>query len=59
MEQAEAAARGQWFSGGKSELDRARWSLTATRGNPRDSATENTPPMGLLRQLSGKGEMVR
>ena len=30
--------------GGKSELGRARWSLTATRSDPRDSATENIPP---------------
>ena len=29
---------------GKSGLHRAGWLLTATRGNPRDSATENRPP---------------
>ena len=31
-------------SRGKSGLQRARWWLTATRGDPRDSATENKPP---------------
>ncbi len=31
--------------GGKSEQDRARRRLTAARGNPRESATENTQPM--------------
>ena len=30
--------------GGKSGLRRARWSLTATRGDPRESATETIPP---------------
>ena len=30
--------------GGKSELDRARWSLTATGSDPRESATESKPP---------------
>src|SRR5690606_35922923 len=30
--------------GGKSELGRARWWLTATRREPRESATENIPP---------------
>ncbi len=30
--------------GGKSELHRARWSLTATGGDPKESATENKPP---------------
>jgi hypothetical protein len=30
---------------GRSGLHRARWWLTATRGNPRDSATENRPPL--------------
>src|ERR1700709_1112489 len=29
---------------GKSGHHRAGWSVTPTRGNPRDSATENTPP---------------
>ncbi len=32
-------------AGGKSELGRARWLLTATRREPRESATENTPPV--------------
>jgi hypothetical protein len=31
--------------GGKSELHRAGWSLTATGGNPKESATENIPPL--------------
>ena len=30
--------------GGKSELHRAGWSLTATGGDPKESATENIPP---------------
>ena len=30
--------------GGKSELQRAGWSLTATGGDPKESATENIPP---------------
>ena len=29
---------------GKSELPRAEWSLTATGGDPKESATENIPP---------------
>ena len=45
-------------SGGKSGLARARWSLTATRGDPRESATENTPPMDRP-AVTGKGEKVR
>jgi hypothetical protein len=43
-------------SGGKSELHRAGWSLTATGGNPKESATENIPP---LRFKRGKGEKAR
>ena len=31
-------------AGGKSELRRAGWSLTATGGDPKESATENIPP---------------
>jgi len=31
-------------AGGKSEQERARWWLTATGGDPRESATENTQP---------------
>ena len=39
----------RWARGrGKSEQGRARWWLTATGGDPRDSATENTPPMAPL-----------
>ena len=34
-----------------------RWRLTTARGNPRESATENTPPMAL--RGTGKVEMVR
>ena len=43
------------FAGGKSELHRAGWSLTATGGDPKESATENIPPAARL----GKGEMAR
>jgi len=43
-------------NGGKSELRRAGWSLTATGGNPKESATENIPP---LRFRKGKGEKAR
>jgi len=46
-------------AGGKSEQDRARWWLTATRGNPRESATENKQPMISTCRNTGKGEMVR
>jgi len=42
-------------AGGKSGLHRARWSLTATGGDPRESATENIPP----RVSRGKGEKAR
>ena len=31
---------------GKSGLHRAGWWVTPTRGDPRDSATENRPPSG-------------
>lgn len=34
-------------TGGKSEQGRARWWLTATRSDPRESATEKTRPMTL------------
>ena len=55
------------FAGGKSGLQRAGRSLTATRGDPRESATETTPPMagdprGVVRDDarggSGKVEIV-
>ena len=49
-----AAAAGETRRG-KSGLRRAGWLLTATRGDPRDSATENRPPGGASR---GKGETV-
>ena len=42
-------------SRGTSGLHRARWWLTATRGDPRDSATENRPPGT---SVPGKGETV-
>ena len=32
------------WTGGKSELHRAGWSLTATGGDPKESATEKIPP---------------
>src|SRR3954453_11516730 len=41
---------------GKSGLHRAGWWVTPTRGNPRDSATENRPPSGP--GPGGKGETV-
>jgi len=41
-------------AGGKSEQDRARWWLTATRGDPRESAAENTQPMSLWEQAKVK-----
>ncbi len=40
---------------GTSGLHRAGWWLTATRGDPRDSATESKPPGT---QVPGKGETV-
>jgi len=41
----EQAIAGSIFrAGGKSELHRAGWSLTATGGDPKESATENIPP---------------
>jgi hypothetical protein len=39
-----AVASGTSARRGKSGLLRAGWLLTATRGDPRDSATENKPP---------------
>jgi hypothetical protein len=37
------------------------WSVTPTRGNPRESATEKTPPKpgAAAAPQAGKGEMVR
>ena len=46
--------RSDFRRGGKSELHRAGCWLTARRGNPTESATENTPP-----RLRGKGEPAR
>ena len=46
-------------AGGKSGQDRARWWLTATGGDPRESATENKPPAEARSAKAGKGEMVR
>src|SRR3954451_2837608 len=42
---------------GKSGLHRARWWVTPTRGDPRDSATENRPPLRSP-DRGGKGETV-
>src|SRR4051812_25749355 len=42
---------------GTSGLQRARWWVTPTRGNPRESATENRPPL-LAPVRRGKGETV-
>ena len=43
-------------TGGKSELHRAGWSLTATGGDPKESATENIPPRA---KALSKGEKAR
>jgi len=57
---AKAPSRCELPAGGKSELKRARWWLTATEGDLRESATEKTPPMAAgLAGSTGKGEMVR
>src|SRR5690606_27448943 len=42
------------FGRGKSGLHRAGWLLTATRGDPRESATESRPP-GHLGRVRVKG----
>jgi hypothetical protein len=46
---------------GRSGLRRAGCWLTASRGDPQESATENKPPMGggLRAAVTGKGETVR
>ena len=44
---------------GRSGLHRAGCWLTASRGDPQDSATESKPPMAGLRARTGKGETVR
>ena len=44
---------------GRSGLRRAGCWLTASRGDPQDSATERKPPMAGLRVRTGKGERVR
>ena len=46
---------------GRSGLRRAGCWLTASRGDPQESATENKPPMddGLWAGVTGKGETVR
>src|SRR4029453_16833932 len=45
---------------GKSGLHRAAWWVTPTRGNPRDSATENRPPAAFMKPVvlvgAGGGE---
>ena len=48
-------------TGGKSELHRAWCSVTRSRGDAKESATENIPPceIGLAAVLQGKGEKVR
>ena len=51
------AVAGSFGTRGKSGQDRARWWLMTTRGNPRESAAENTQPMAL--RGTGNGEMVR
>ena len=44
---------------GRSGLRRAGCWLTASRGDPQESATERKPPMAGLRARTGKGERVR
>ena len=55
------SSRGGQTLRGKSGHHRARWSVTPTRGNPRESATEKTPPKpgAAAEPQAGKGEMVR
>jgi len=55
VEEEQMIAGGFSSAGGKSELHRAGWSLTATGGDPKESATENIPP----RHPRGKGEKAR
>ena len=45
------------FTGGKSGLHRTGWSLTATRGNSRESAAEITPPMAFVLRSDGTGKV--
>jgi hypothetical protein len=47
---------GMLSAGGKSGLRRARWWVTPTGREVRESATESRPP---VRRLTGKGETVR
>jgi len=53
-----SGGRRSFEAGGKSEQDRARWWLTATRGDPRASATENTQPMAPLLLCMAKQEIL-
>ena len=46
-------------AGGKSGLHRAGWSLTATGGDPRESATEKIPPPGDVREADLRGVRVK
>jgi len=48
-------------AGGKSELRRAGCSVTRSRGDAKESATEKKPPceIGIAAVLQGKGEKVR
>ncbi len=55
----QAAAGLDYETGGKSELHRAGCWLTASGGDPKDSATENKPPLVSLAEPRGKGETVR
>ena len=53
-----ASVPGNGCCRGTSGLYRAGWWVTPTRGDPRDSATENRPPAP-TRVGTGKGETVR
>jgi len=50
-----------YSAGGKYELHRAGCSVTRSRGDAKESATENIPPRntGHVVSLRGKGEKVR
>src|SRR3954465_618505 len=55
--QAEQSRRSQRLRG-KSGHHRAGWSVTPTRGNPRESATEMTPPTSASRGGTARGKRL-
>jgi len=46
----------EFSAGGKSGLRRAGWSLTATGGDPKESATENIPPRACGVRVKRRGK---